>query len=325
MKIYFLLIFFIFNILTLTAQNYEVLYVKGKIRLKEKGVLLKKANKFTKSNTLTFSATTDGMIVSDTKTKRNYMVRPMKKDNKLIPKFSLLKSRAQGRPGKVTNGISLVKFLNEGNNYLVLGNSTHIPIVIGNAGFTFNKDTFLYLEYDYKGLSIAKKLKNTDKGLLIHKDSTFRALVSLDEYHRILMRDNLVKISNPKKDTLVIINPREITVSINDYKSSISSESENYYTNMKLKCRDFKNGQAIKFKAPKPPNYVTPISRSYIPFNLVFLEEKEVAVLIEIIKESGLYTKEEFEDRVIDLIEEEYRGKVSEGEFRSWIGKYSTN
>lgn len=310
----------LFLLANLHGQIHEVVYVKGTVKAPKTNQLLKKGSTFSAryKDQLSFMGKQDFLITLEQSKKRNYVVRPHPNQDKVL--LQLIPYRVKNRPGYILSGVDLVNYLNEGGNYLVIGKSTYIPI--NPREFAMNQDTFFYLRYNYWGESINKKLPISKEGLLLHRDSLFQARFTLEEYYRQILKDKETIIPHPKQDINIQISPDSITsvhyryIDVQNFKF----DTITYITNVALYHRDGKNQQNIKIDAPSNPNNNSTQLRPFLPFNLVFLDDKRIEKMIFPLIESGFFNSDvELVERVTAFLEEQFEGKLAEENVKQWL------
>lgn len=317
-----LLIIFIFSLFigwSLQGQNYEVVHLQGNIQYQSSSPFLKKESQFKKQDKLVFNKSQDWIIALELNTKKNYIIRPKKNSqNQVVSDFQLLPYKIQNRPGYILSGVDLVKYLNEGNNYLVIGKETIIPV--NRNGFPMNQDTFFYLNYDYHGISINKKLSIVEDGILLNKDSLFQVRFTKEEYYRKILKNAKYPIAEPERDTFIQIDPAQITIQEHQYLElkNFNFDTVSYRTNVALHYFDGAGG--IPIKAPANPNTSTLINRPFLPFNLIFLEDEVVNQTIEpLLASEFLKTDEKPIERLTAFLEEQFNGKLEERDVKKWL------
>lgn len=301
------------------SQTHEVIHFKGNIIHKASKKNLKKDSQFKKKDKLEFQKPENWLITLETNTKKNYLVRPKKnRQNQVVTNFQLLPYKIQNRPGYILSGVDLVNYLNEGKNYLVIGNETIIPV--NSNGFPMNQDTFFYLNYDYQGFGINKKLPIVEDGIVLNRDSLFQVRFTVEEYYQQVLKDMEHPITEPEQDTFIQIDPTQITVQENQYLelNNFNFDTVSYGTNVALHYFDGKGD--IPIKAPTNPNTSTLTDRSFLPFNLIFLENEVVKAALAPLLESDFFkTEKEKIERLTAFLEEWFGGKLEEGDLGKWL------
>lgn len=306
---------------SLHSQTHEVIFTKDNIRLQRNNRVLKKDSQFKKQDKLNFNNMEAFLITEEKNTQKNYLIQPQRnRQNQVVAKFQLLPYSIKNRPGYILSGVDLVNYLNEGENYLVIGKETIIPI--NKNGFSMNQDTFFYVHYDYHGFSINKKLPIVEEGGVVNRDSLFRVRFTLEEYYRQILGDTKKVLNTPNRDTFLNVNPAQIAVDTNQYMNfkNAKFDTVTYLTNMELHHFDEIKRKDLPISAPVHPGASTLVARDFLPFNLVFLEDEEVmAVLAPLLESDFFANKEDAVERLTAFLEEGFGGKLEEGDLEPWL------
>lgn len=152
------------------SKEYQVISAKGKIVNKRTGKQLIGRSIFKEFDVLTFSAQDCRLAVIDYK-QRSFIAK-LNAAKSLGYELEPLQARINTRPGKILNYLSFRQFLN-GRRLLVIGDTLQLEIAAEE--FAMNKDSFFYIQYQWKGATepINKRLIFTKNILIIDKNTLF--------------------------------------------------------------------------------------------------------------------------------------------------------
>lgn len=142
------------------ADNYKVIKVNGKIIYQKSGNDLKQGDVFAANTKLDFkSPQSRAAVISSLKGR--FVLTSSSNSNKpnLLPAMNNMSSRA----GALLNMIDLKNHFS--GNYLAIGK---MELSIGEEAFPLDNENFFYVQYEYNGETIPKKLpKNADENKVI--------------------------------------------------------------------------------------------------------------------------------------------------------------
>lgn len=144
----------------LIADSYKVIKVNGKIYYKKSGDNLKQGDVFASSTKLDFeSQQSRAAVISSLKGRFVLSANANSSKSNLLPAMNNMSSRA----GALLNMIDLKNHFN--GDYLVIGK---MELSIGKEAFPLDNDNFFYVQYQYDGETIPKKLpKNAEENKVI--------------------------------------------------------------------------------------------------------------------------------------------------------------
>jgi hypothetical protein len=152
----------------LFAQTYTVVKARGQVSLQSNSKkILKREDKF-KAGPLQFATTKDFLVVLDGK-EAAFL---------LYPDATLKKYKAKSlppvgtKPGLILNDLQLRQFLNE-NDSLLLFNG-RFSLILGEEAFPMDENHFFYVQYMWKGDTIAKRLGHRSDTLLIEAKELYK-------------------------------------------------------------------------------------------------------------------------------------------------------
>lgn len=142
------------------ADNYKVIKVNGKISYVKSGNDLKQGDVFASSTKLKFGTSQSrAAVISSLKGRFVLTSSDNSGKSNLLPAMNNISSRA----GALLNMIDLKNHFD--GNYLVIGK---MELEIGKEAFPLDNDNFFYVQYEYNGETIPKKLpKNEEENKVI--------------------------------------------------------------------------------------------------------------------------------------------------------------
>jgi hypothetical protein len=152
----------------LLAQTYTVVKAHGQVSLPSNSKkILKREDKF-KAAPLQFATTKDFLVVLDEKEAAFllYSGATLKKyKSKSLPPIGT-------RPGLILSDLQLRQFLNENDSLLLLNGG--FSLVLGKEAFPMDENHFFYVQYIWKGDTIAKRLGYRGDTLLIEDRELYK-------------------------------------------------------------------------------------------------------------------------------------------------------
>ncbi len=168
-------------ILCLSAQSafsqttYFVLNVKGIVKIKKTGKILKINDQLSDKETLSFTSINDVVAVISTKNGR--MILKPKQTAKSSELYCVLSEilnpgtgRLSSRSGSITNSIELENFFEKDSLY-ILGSTKKW---ISPIAFPMNQENFFFVRYTWKGETINKKLLYYNDSININKEDLYK-------------------------------------------------------------------------------------------------------------------------------------------------------
>ena len=153
--------------ITITAQDYKVIHVKGDIEVESTHKNLVRGTAFSDKEKFQYKTNDARAVVINTKQGKRYILKGKttaanyNKAN-LTPSAGNISSRAGG----LNNRLDLKNHFD--GKYVILG---ELRVVINSAAFPMSKDQFFFIRYVYKGETINKQLDYVGDTLIINKDS----------------------------------------------------------------------------------------------------------------------------------------------------------
>jgi hypothetical protein len=210
--------------LPLEGDSYKVIRVNGKIVFSKSGNSMKTGDVFASSESLDFSTTDSRAAVISKKRGRFVLTSKIAGNQKanLIPAMNNISSRA----GALLNKIDLQNHFK--GKYVVLGNQ---KLKIGDKAYPLTDSKFFYLQYEYNGEVIRKKLNHTSGNhLLINAENVFKVdgkQISVEEKSmQLYYRDSESKKSeNISTFTPVFPNLEELKVELEVIKTEYAEKN----------------------------------------------------------------------------------------------------
>ncbi len=164
-----------FSLVSAFCQDYYVLQVKGVVKKKKTGTLLKTKDVVKADEQLMFSSPTDAVAVVNSKSGR-FIIKPGKLDkgNELLAyvkdALSQVSSRLSSRSGGFNNALDIKTFFAE---TIVL--LPELRYKVNGQSFPIAESTFFFIQYKYRGEDINKQLKiNADSLLIFNRSELFK-------------------------------------------------------------------------------------------------------------------------------------------------------
>lgn len=151
----------------MNGEKYQIVHVEGTVKDKQSQKELQRESTFDDLKDLAFSKDVD-LIVMDEEG-QNFRLKLNETDSTYA--LQPLPTKIGLRPGKILNYLAFQQFL-EGRELVVLGDSLHLEI--GKEAFPLDDHHFFYIEYQWKGDSIPKKLAHQGNTILIEKTALFK-------------------------------------------------------------------------------------------------------------------------------------------------------
>ncbi len=169
MKNLFSILFAIIISLNLFAQdNYKVIKVNGSIMVQKSNSELQRGSVFDANDELNFK-TSNARAAVINPGKGRFILMPNNSNvayarANLTPSMNNISSRA----GAIINKIDLSNYFSD--NYVIIEKSY---IKVSSSTFKMDDDNFFYIQYNYKGEDIPKKLKYKNDTIIINKTELF--------------------------------------------------------------------------------------------------------------------------------------------------------
>lgn len=148
-------------------EKYHVIKLKGMITYKSNQQQLKRKSTFLSLEDLVFSEDA-GMYVLNEEGKVFKLIQTSHNQKYKLQQTSL---KVGTRPGKILEYIAFQQFLAD-RKLLILGNNLYIEV--GEEAFPLDEEQFFYIQYDWNGESIPKKLSYQGNRIIIQKDKLFQ-------------------------------------------------------------------------------------------------------------------------------------------------------
>jgi len=146
--------------------EFKVIRVEGNITYQASGDEMKRGDSFPEKEPLVFKSALASAAVIDSKLNR-VILRPPSKKGKAYNLFPAL-NNVTPRAGAILN---LIDFKAYFSDTLFLPNE--LKVTMNPEIFNIDDDHFLYLEYDYYGEEINKRIKVKDSTMTIYRDGLF--------------------------------------------------------------------------------------------------------------------------------------------------------
>lgn len=158
------------------SQSYTVIHTIGKIYDTQSGTYLSKGSKVSENATLKFE--TDGAKAAVLSSSRGRFVIQQNGTSSsqsdaayvLTSVISPVRGRLSTRAGSINNTLDFQKHFNEGSIAL-LGRSYRVTV--SSTGFPMTESRFFYVQYEYEGETINKKLSSDEDNLVINLNNFF--------------------------------------------------------------------------------------------------------------------------------------------------------
>lgn len=152
-----------------SSTNYRIVKVFGKVSLATKKEPLQRNQKIQRNEPLRFGSLQDMVVVIDEKGGA-FLLLPQQTLQQF--KVKPLTFGVSTRPGRILNDLQLRQYFVENDSLLLIDGK--FSLVLGNAAFPMNEERFFYLEYNWKGQKIAKKLGYRGDTLIIDAKELYK-------------------------------------------------------------------------------------------------------------------------------------------------------
>jgi hypothetical protein len=161
---------------TVSAQNsYYVLNIKGTVKVKKTGAVIKINDQISDKDILLFNTPTDAVAVISTKNGRMVLrPKPNAKSSELVCVVSEILNPGTGRlstrTGPINNAVDLDNYFNK-DSLNVLGS---MKVWISPMAFPMDQENFFFVRYRWNGETINKKLNFEKDSILLNAADIFK-------------------------------------------------------------------------------------------------------------------------------------------------------